>query len=350
MYAPPMARASELEEGIAEIVEERIDTEGPGVAILVVESGEIVHAKGYGLADLSGSPITSHSIFDLASVSKHITGTAISLLIERGQIAPEDPVARHVRALRLEDEGRPITIQDLLWHVSGLPDYTGDAWDDSDEAFERLTNAKLVEWLNEQELVGAPGVEYEYNNSGYALLARVVEEVSGQSYASFVEANLFRPLGMKHTVALDSLTRKLPNRVTGYTSKSGKPKKSASPSVIQGDGNVFTCIEDLARWELALQRGTLVSREALDRAWTNGTLDDGSPIEDEDGNGYGYGWCIGDDDESRAIFHDGSWDGTATSYVRYLDDEVSIILLSNDEEADLDDLREAIEEVVYAEE
>lgn len=253
-----MSRASELEEAIAEVVEERIDTDGPGVAVLVLEAGEIVHAKGYGLADLSGEPVTARSIFDLASLSKHITGMAISLLIEQGKIGPEDAVKRHVHALRLEDEGRPITIQDLLWHVSGLPDYTGDAWDGTDEEFERLTPAGLVAWLNGQELVSAPGVEHVYNNSGYALLARVVEEVSGRSYASFVEQHLFHPLGMKHTVALDSLTRRLPNRVTGYTSKGGKVKKAHSPTVIQGDGNVFTCIEDLALWERALRDETLV--------------------------------------------------------------------------------------------
>ncbi|MFT3774418.1 MAG: serine hydrolase domain-containing protein [Minicystis sp.] len=345
-----MSRASELAEGIAEAVEERIDTDGPGVAILVVEEGEVVHAKGYGLADLSGQPITAHSVFDLASLSKHITGMATSLLIERGRIAPEDPVAQHVRALQLEEEGRAITIQDLLWHVSGLPDYTGDAWDGTDEEFARLTPAGLVAWLNGQELVSAPGVEHVYNNSGYALLARVVEEVSGQSYASFVEANLFRPLGMKHTVALDSLSRKLPNRVTGYTSKGGKVKKAFNPTVIQGDGNVFTCIADLALWEIGLQRAKLVSRAALERAWTSGTLDDGSTIEDENGYGYGYGWCVDADEDSPSISHDGSWGGTATSYVRYLDDEVSIIMLSNDDDADLEGLQGAVEEVVYAEE
>jgi CubicO group peptidase (beta-lactamase class C family) len=345
-----MSRASKLEKEIAEAVEERIDAEGPGVAVLVMRSGEIVHAKGYGLADLSGAPITERSIFDLASVSKHITGTAISLLIDQGKIAPEDPVKRHVRALRLEDEERAITIQDLLWHVSGLPDYTGDAWDGTDEEFEQLTPAGLVEWLNGQELVSAPGIEHVYNNSGYALLARVVEEVSGQSYASFVDQHLFRPLGMRHTVALDTLGRKLPNRVTGYTSKGGKPKKTSSPTVIQGDGNVFTCIADLVHWERALLGATLVSREALERAWSAGTLDDGSAIEDENGYGYGYGWCVDEDEDSPSIFHDGSWDGTATSFVRYLDDAVSIVLLSNDDEMDLEDLRSALEEVVYAEE
>lgn len=345
-----MSRASDLEEGIAEAVEERIDGEGPGVAVLVVESGEIVHARGYGLADLSGERITDRSIFDLASLSKHITGMAVSLLIEQGKIAPEDPVKRHVRALRIAEEGRPVTIQDLLWHVSGLPDYTGDAWDGSDEDFARLTPAGLVDWLADQEMVSAPGIEHVYNNTGYALLARVVEEVSGQSYASFVDAHLFRPLGMKHTVALDSLTRKLPNRVTGYTSKGDKVKKASVPTVIQGDGNVFTCIADLALWERGLRDGTLVSSEALDRAWTTGTLDDGSPIEDDDGYGYGYGWCVDADEDDPSIFHDGSWAGTATSYMRYLDDEVSIILLSNDDEADLDDLRSAVEEIVYADE
>jgi CubicO group peptidase (beta-lactamase class C family) len=346
-YSHGMSRTSRVSKVIDEIVGEAIDEEGPGLAVLVVKEGEVLHAKGYGLSRLGGDKITTGSVFDLASVSKHITATAICLLADRGQLAFDDEVSQHVPELEIEEEGRPILLQDLLWHISGIADYTGDAWDGSDEDFARLTNEGLVAWLNEQDLVSAPGVEYVYNNSGYALLARVVEVVSGMSYSAFVEANLFRPLGMKHTVALDSLTRTLPGRVTGYKDHKGTPHESLEPSVIQGDGNVFTCLDDLVLWDAALRNHTLITKETLDQAWTTGTLDDGSDLEDEDGYGYGFGWCT--DADNACIFHNGSWSGTATSIVRYIDDDYSIILLSNNEDTDVDSLSNAIDEALNAE-
>jgi CubicO group peptidase (beta-lactamase class C family) len=337
---------AKLERAIDEVVSEHVDDDGPGLALLIVSDGEPLIRKGYGRASLDGEVISARSVFDLASVSKHITATAVSLLIEDGAITAEDEVREHVSGLTIATRGRPILVRDLLWHVSGLPDYSGDAWDGTDEAFERLTNEGLVEWLNGQRMVSAPGKRYEYNNSGYALLARLVECVSGKRYSEFARERMFGPLGMEHTFALDSTRRRIERRVTGYKEDGDDYVESLEPSVIQGDGNVFTCLDDLLRWERAMRDATLLSRESLEVMREPGTLDDGSEI-DADGQGYGYGWSVDQDEDNPSISHSGAWAGTATYYVRYHDDEVTSVLLSNNEDLDVESLCEEIDEPLW---
>ena len=225
-------------------------------------------------------------------------------------------------------------VRDLLWHVSGLADYTGDDWEGEDDEFRSLTCKAHVLWINRTRPHRAPGKRYEYN-SGYALLARIVEEVSGQSYADFVAEHLFQPLGMRSTLAFDRLSLRVPDRALGYK----EDEHVEEPSVIQGDGNIFSSAEDMARWDIALRNGSLIERSWLERAWTNGTLDSRKPISSE-GMGYGFGWCI--EHKNNAVSHSGSWSGTSTSFIRYLAADLSVIVLSNDEDTDADSICRAI--------
>lgn len=336
-----MSRAKTLEKGIKKAVAQFVEDESPGVAVLLLEGGEPVHCKGYGLADLDGTEITPQSVFDLASVSKHITATAINLLAQQGKINVEDDVKTYLPNFTMKAMGREIRVQDLIWHIAGLPDYSGDAWDGSDDEFANLTTGDHVLWLSKQKPLRAPGKKYEYNNSGYALLAAIVEEVSGEYYSTFVDQNLFAPLGMSHTLAFDDLELELENRVTGYTRNGKKLEETYVPSVIQGDGNIFTTLEDLILWDQALRNHTLLNKSSLKKAWSAGLFDDESPVVDSpDGYEYGYGWSI--DSDTASVFHSGSWSGTATYYVRFLDYDSSLILLSNDDTMDVASLAEAI--------
>lgn len=334
-------RAAEAQE----LLDEEVTPGDPGVATLVMSPRGVVFRGCAGLADLKRkTPITPATVFDLASVSKHFTAMAVLLLASRGALMLGDAVSSRLADYDVEEEGRPVRIQDLLWHTSGLPDYTGDDWDGSDEEFMRLTCEEHVRWISKIEPTRPPGEEYEYNNSGYALLARIVEEVSGKAYSRFMQDEFFGPLGMKSTLALDDLSLKVRGRATGYKGgRKGEFKVSSSPSVIQGDGNIFTCIEDLVLWETELRAGSIVPWFWLDRAFSTGRLDDGSPVEDEEGYGYGFGWSI--DEDSGCVFHGGSWDGTATQYSRYTDEELSIIVLSNDEDMDVGGLADGLYEV-----
>jgi CubicO group peptidase (beta-lactamase class C family) len=336
--APQKARESE----IRALVEKRIDGNGPGAAILVSRNGAPLHLSGYGLADVKmRAPITPDSLFDLASVSKHITGVALLTLVEKGKLKVDQPVVDYLKDFAVSVKGRPVTLLDLLHHVSGLADYTSDDWDGTDEEFASLTTEGHLKWLNGTRPRRAPGVKYEYNNSEYALLALIVERVSRQSFAQYVHEHLFAPAGMTHTVVLDG-TGKLPSSVVkGYaTNEKGKVKRSSSPTVITGDGSVYTSVRDLALWDKALREHSIISRRSQELAWSNGHYDNGRPIRDDDGDGYGFGWVL--ERKRHVVSHSGSWGGTSTYLLLDLEEGLTVAILSNDEKTEVGDLAEEI--------
>ena len=327
---------------IRALVEESFDADGPGVAILVSRNGEPLHLSGFGMADVkAGKPITPDSVFDLASVSKQFTGAAILSLAEKGQLDLDAPVSTYLTDYSVPVKGRPVTVSDLLHHVSGLADYCSDDWTGTDEEFAELTTGGHLEWLNTTQPRRAPGMKFEYNNSGYATLSLIVGRVSGQTFATCLKKYLFQPAGMHLTVISDG-TGELPDEtVKGYlTTDKGKIRPSSSPTVITGDGNIYTSIRELAKWDAAIRRFEVLNKDSQTRAWSNGTLNKGRPIVDDEGDGYGRGWSI---DQSRPLVsHTGSWDGTSTCMLMDLENGLTVVVLSNDENADTFSLGESI--------
>lgn len=333
-------RPSEKE--VRALVEHKIDPDGPGAAVLVSRNGVPLHLAGYGMADVKARlPITADSLFDLASVSKHMTGVAILTLMEKRKLEIDQPVADYVTDFRVPIKGRAITIADLLHHVSGLADYTSDDWEGTDEEFASLTNEAHLKWLNGTKPRRAPGVKYEYNNSEYALLALIVERISGQSFAEYGRDHLFGPAGMEHTVVLDGKTKLPSTTVKGYaTNKKGEVKRSSSPTVITGDGSVYTSVRELSLWDKALRNQTVITRRSQELAWTNGRYDNGKEIKTEDGDGYGFGWVV--EKKRRIVSHSGSWAGSATYLLLDLEKGFTVAVLSNDDNLDTSDLAEEI--------
>jgi CubicO group peptidase (beta-lactamase class C family) len=330
------------ESEIRSLVEAKIDHQGPGFAILVSRNGVPLHVAGYGLADVkAGTPITANSLFDLASVSKHMTGVAILTLVEKGKLKLEEPVTQYLDDFTVPVKGRRVTVNDLLHHVSGLADYTSDDWEANDDEFASLTNERHLKWLNGTKPRRAPGVKYEYNNSEYALLATIVERISGQTFAKYAHDHLFVPAGMTHTFILDGTSPLPAEAVKGYvTNSKGKVKRSSSPSVITGDGSVYTSVRDLSLWDKALRGNRIISRRSQELAWSNGRYDNGNPIRDDDGDGYGIGWVI--EKKRHLVSHSGSWSGTATYLLLDLENGLTVAVLSNDEKAGVSDLAEEI--------
>lgn len=329
--------ASPFSARIDQLVRDTLTPGGPGVAVLVLQDGKKLHAKGYGYASVrSQRRITTTTNFDLASVSKQMTAVALLKLVEDGQVDLEAPVNRYLPELK---PGRqPVTLLHLLHHTSGLADYTGYDWTAGDEEFSRLDLEAHLVWLSEQPTHAKPGERFEYNNSGYALLALVVQRVAGIPYWRFVEQEIFAPLGMVQSRVYHRLGQTIPNQALGYVvDDEGVFARSEWPTVMAGDGNVYSSLADLARYDAALRAGTLLSPELLALAFTPGTLDNGKVIE-EDGDGYGFGWGIGE----NYVDHTGSWWGTSTYYLHYLDEAVTIIVLSNDETYDAYALADAI--------
>lgn len=330
------------EKQIRALIDARFDRDGPGAAILVSKNGTPLFMAGYGLADIKArTPITPDSLFDLASVSKQMTGVAVLTLVEQGKLKLDKPVRDYIEDFDVPVKGRAVTVSDLLHHVSGLADYTSDDWDGSDEQFALLTNEAHLKWLNTTKPRRTPGVKYEYNNSEYALLASIVERRSGQSFARYAHEHLFVPAGMRHTFILDGAAP-LPTEVAkGYaTNSKGKVERSSSPTVITGDGSVYTSVQELALWDKALRNSRIISARSQKLAWSNGYYDNGDPITDEDGDGYGFGWVI--EKKRRVVSHSGSWNGTATYLLLDLKDGLTVAVLSNDEKADVSDLAEEV--------
>jgi CubicO group peptidase (beta-lactamase class C family) len=330
-----------LEDAIAQEIRETLVENGPGVAVLILENGEILHAQGYGFGDIkTQQPITADTVFDLASVSKQMTAMGILILMETGELSLTDAVTEHVPDFIDPDPDNPILITDLLYHSSGLADYTGDAWQGTNEEFANLTLEDHLQWLNQQEIVRDRGSEFEYNNSGYALLALIIQRVSGLPFHVFMQTRIFEPLEMNNTVVFHRLGQVIPHQAEGYlVADNGEIEASSLPSVIAGDGNVFSSLNDLAKYDNALRNAAFIRQETLALAFTIGELDDGSPTEF-----YGLGWGISDD---HFVEHSGGWFGTSTHYRHYINVPVTIIVLANDENYDstelVDDIAELLE-------
>lgn len=345
--APPNERERESE--VRALAEKKIKVNGPGIAVLVSRNGTPLHIAGYGLANIKArSPITADSLFDLASVAKHMTGVAILTLVEQGRLKIDKPIADYLKDFAVPEKGRPVKVADLLYHVSGLADYTGEEWDGSEAEFASLTTEGHLKWLNGTTPRRAPGLNYQYNNSEYALLALVVERLSNQTFARYLQDHLFAPAGMKHTVVLDGTAKLTRSAVVGYeTDDEGKASLSSSPTVITGDGSVYTSVRDLALWDKALRGHTIISRQSQELAWSGGHYDNGTAIKDEDGDGYGFGWVI--EKKRHLVSHSGSWGGTATYLMLDSDKGYTVAVLSNDASCEVADLAEAIFALVRAE-
>lgn len=318
------------------LAEDFIGDTTPGLGVLVTRQGETLHIGGYGLADIDDeTPVTPDTIFDLASVSKQMTALAARMQIEEGLYDEDTPIADLLPEFADIDSSRPLTVGDLVHHLSGLTDYL--SWE---EYGPDTTNAEVLAWLAEHDLDHDPGEQYDYSNSGYLALGSLVAAADGSDDLSAVlQTRIWVASGMADTALPDPTDED--RRVSGYAGTDGDFAPSFEPSIVQGDGNVFSTLRDLARYEKGLWDNVYLSEtKAL---FANGSFDDGSAIEDDSGEGYSYGWSIANDGESDYAAHTGSWMGTSTLYQRNLTSGVTVILLANGESADLWELAAQIE-------
>lgn len=346
LLAASWARAAGVLDDSADLVLAKyFDAEGPGAAVALIVDGEVRAETAIGYADVvKGIEIDSRTLFDLASVSKHFTAFAALTLDEQGRIDIDQPVSRYLPDFEDESGSREVSLSDLIHHVSGLADYSSDAWEGSDDQFARLTTESHLVWLNEQEPLEEPGTVYRYNNSGYVLLSRLVERVSGERFADFVRARFFQPAGMRSARVMDDYKLRFPRQALGYAAdEDGEYTLSSSPSSVTGDGNIYASLSDMIAWMIALDSDAVLNRQEKDLVWSSGKLDSGERIEDDDGNGYGYGWVI---EDGGVVSHSGSWMGTATYVMRDLRNKISVVVLSNDENAEVSDIAEALAALV----
>ena len=320
------------------------DDDGGGLAVLVIRDGKAIHKKGYGRTSVEDGRIPDgETIFDLASLSKHFTATAIMMLAERGKLGYDDPLTTY---FPFPAYAQKITVRHLLHHTAGLPDYFALYEADGDDTSrwgegERPTSAGVVAALaQEPRPAFAAGKKFDYSNSGYVVLAEIVGKVSGKPFPSFMRDEVFTPLGMTRTRVNDGSAAPDPNRAVGH--EEGEPFEVTPLDDVYGDGAVQTTLDDLERWNAAIDANTLVSAATQELAWTRGTLGDGEPTS------YGFGWFASDDDDARWVNHEGSYGGFTTYYCKEIDRALSVIVLSNFAEAEPDELADAISESLDA--
>ncbi len=313
---------------------------GPGVAVLVVRNGRTVFRRGYGVTDLRTlHPIDAKKNFRLASFTKQFTAACIMLLAREGKLHYDDHLSDFFP--EFPEYGKSITVRNLLNHTSGLPDY-GELLmkqypDTPPEKVPQILDAGVLKLL-EQQTSGEfpPGTKWEYSNSGYAVLAMIVEKVSGKTFGQFLQERIFTPLKMTNTVAYEKGKNEVPHRAYGHTRTDVKAKDDGfhetdqSPtSAVLGDGGIYSSLEDLAKWDRALRDHTLLSAAEMQPALTPVQPSGGLPKLDDKTVSYGFGWFLDPYGGHKRMSHDGETIGFRTTIQRFTDDGLTIIVLAN---------------------
>ncbi|HEY0506101.1 MAG TPA: serine hydrolase domain-containing protein [Lysobacter sp.] len=290
----------------------------PGASVLVLRDGKALVRRSYGLADVeAGVATTPATHYRLASVSKQFTAAAILLLMQDGRLALDDPARRWLPSL--PDAAAAVTIRHLLTHTSGLIDYE-DVMDPVDTR--QVHDADVLRLLEAQHRTYfAPGGDYRYSNSGYALLALIVERASGQRYADFVRERIFLPLGMDDAVAFEDGISQVAHRAYGYSFADGAWHRTdqSTTSAVLGDGGIYASIDELAHWDAALYDGRLLRADTLRQAFAPATKTDDPQVE------YGFGWRITGD----SLWHSGETLGFRNVIVRDPGRHTTVVVLTN---------------------
>jgi len=297
--------------------------EGFNGTVLLARDGAIVFERHCGFADFEKRvPLSAQSSFSLASVSKPFTGLGILMQAHAGRLALDDKLAKFIP--ELPDTGA-ITIRHLLHHTSGIADHIGladELWDPKVV----LTIEGLIALFQEHRPrpLFLPGREFEYSNTGYALLGEVIARTAGTSYPEFMDAAVFGPLGMKGSAAFNLASRECPlrRRVFGFRRQRGQnvPCDLNFLDGVYGDGGIYSSAEDLVRWDRALREGTLLPREVYQQAYVSGRLNNGEATD------YGFGWEIEPD---NVVEHWGEWEGFTAFIRRDLVRHTLLVVLSN---------------------
>jgi len=292
----------------------------------------VIHRKGYGIASLDAeTPITPQTLFDLASCSKQFTAVAVMRLAEQKFLKLEDDVRKWLPELKVHDPKRPIRVADLLHHTSGLQDYLG-LWD-ATQTGGRLDNAGALRIVAKRSLAYPTGTKWDYSNTNYCLLALIVERITTRSFGSFMKDEIFKNAGMKTADVLEPGSRPA-NRAVGYERRAGAWLPQSGGPLTTGDGGIFLSLDDWVAFEKG--RPGLLQKESWAAAFRPGKLDDETALD------YGFGVMVQKLGGKTLIGHEGEWAGFRSYFVRWLEDDITLVILANRTNLDLGELADAI--------
>ena len=317
--------------------------------ILVYENRKIIFQSSNGLRSIDPlDSLTLNSQFRLASVSKQFTSVAIMKLKQEGKLDYDKKVSTILNDFPHDK----ITIKHLLQHTSGISDYikiiNENYVPQNSTKRNILGNNEILDifYNSNPKLKFQPGEKYEYSNTGYLVLASIVEEVSKQHFREFLKENIFDPLNMNNTLLYsykEGYDSDMPNRVFGYSLNEEKDGYELNDyhvvNDVRGDGGIYSTINDLFKWNIALLDYKVVPKELLDEAWRAGTLNNGEDF------GYGYGWVIGESSKPKSVFHSGGWVGFVTYLYNEIDTKSGYVILTNDSSRVLVDIINSINSI-----
>ena len=326
--APSPSAVSETppQSAIDEYIGREMDSQHiTGLSLGVVRAGKLVLAKGYGKASVElGVPATPATLYALASVSKQFTAAAIMLLVEDGRIGLDVPLTNYFSWV--PREWSEVKVRHLLTHTSGIREaqYKGDflEWERQEHNQEEIVRTAFG------PLLAQPGEKFKYSNTGYRVLGMLIEKVSGQSYWDFLQHRIFHPLGMEATRNSDPQTV-IPNRARGYGFSDGRliNREPVTASAAFAEGALISSVLDMAKWDAALNSEALLKKTSLEEMWTPVRLNDGTT------SNYGFGWFLQPVKNHKAVGHGGDMPGFTSFIWRFIDDRLTVIVLSNCENA-----------------
>ncbi|HTS34622.1 MAG TPA: serine hydrolase domain-containing protein [Candidatus Solibacter sp.] len=322
----------------------------PGCSVGVIRDGNFIFRKSYGEASLELSvPLTTDSIFYMASVSKQFTAASIVLAAEQGSLSLDDNVRKYIP--ELPDYSRPITLRQMLHHTSGLRDFLALTYLSGRDTSALSSAQSVLQLITRQKgLNNPPGEEFVYSNSNYFLLGVVIKRATGKSLAEFARANIFEPLGMAHTFFYDDNTTVIPYRAAAYDAGKDDPGKERQFLVdwstlydIVGGGGLMSSVNDLILWDRNFYSNKLGKGKLVRELETPGMLNNGHRIN------YGLGLWLGEYRGLRTVEHSGGTFGYRTELLRFPEQRFSVITLCNVENADVEGLARKVSDL-YLEE
>ncbi|WP_434023302.1 serine hydrolase domain-containing protein [Lutimonas sp.] len=311
-------------------------------SVLVAQKGKVIFKNHYGYADFKQrSKIDDTSIFQLASVSKQFTAAAILILYEDNKLGLDDKVTKYYPNFPYEE----VTIRQLLNHTSGLPKYFWLAehkWMEDHAP----SNEEMMEMIGKHDVQRffSPGANFDYSNTGYFVLASIVEKVSGDYFGDFVDNHIFKPLHMDDSfVYRYEQDEPKEGQLDGfriyrrrYHAKIGGTVNDA----IVGDKNVYSTTEDMFRWVEGLNAGRIISKSTLEEMYSKGETKYSRKVP------YGFGFRIKEDADKKIVYHNGRWNGFSTSLMQYTEDELVVITLEHSSYNSMKSLNQKVKAIV----
>lgn len=298
----------------------------PGAAVLVARGDEVLYRGARGFADVkTGTPLTADSVFRIGSISKQFAAAGLLKLVEAGKLSLDDPLSKFVRNF---PNGKHITVLELLNHTSGVKDYTHmAAWRDGGPLDKAMSTAQLIATFKNAKPDFAPGEDWAYDNSGYVLVAAVIEAVTGQRWYAYLRSALFEPLGMTDT-GYGANPKFAAQQVHGYSLKAGKvvPAKVISMTIPSAAGGLVSTVDDLLKWNLALHEGRVLKSATYTQMIT--------PVGKAVAANYGFGIELATVQGRPMLEHDGGIFGFASMLEYVPGPDISVVVLQNNDSND----------------